>query len=73
MKVSKASLAWLLVSLMLGACGYRGPLYLPGQEPVKKTRRAPPPAQPPAPQPATQAPAGNAPVDQPQSPTRVDR
>lgn len=73
MKMLKASLAWLLVSLMLVACGYRGPLYLPGQEPAKKTRRAPPPAQPPAPQPATPASAGDASVDPPQSPARADR
>jgi len=42
----------LLILALLAACGYRGPLYLPGQEPVKKTRRAPPPPAPAEPAPA---------------------
>jgi len=65
------ALAGLLAGMLVVACGYRGPLYLPGQEPVKKTRRAPPPAQPSAPQPSTPSVPATTPGD-PQ-PARVDR
>ena len=64
-------LAGLLAGLVLVACGYRGPLYLPGQEPVKKTRPAPPPVQPPASPPTAPATPATTPGD-PQ-PARVDR
>jgi predicted small lipoprotein YifL len=39
MKILQAS----LMVVLLAGCGYRGPLYLPGEEPVKK-RRTPLPA-----------------------------
>ena len=37
MQTAKTILALLLCTAMLGACGLRGPLYLPGEEPPAET------------------------------------
>ena len=55
----------LLMVVMLAGCGYRGPLYLPGQEPVKK-RRAPPPTGQTETQPAPRSGGATAPAPQQQ-------
>ena len=71
MKVLRILVALALASAVLAGCGYRGPLYLPGEEPVKK-RRAPAPAPAPKP-PASQAPADAAPRSATPQPAEAGR
>ena len=41
MQTAKTILALLLCAALLGACGLRGPLYLPGEEPPAESAEAP--------------------------------